>query len=209
MPVNFSSRSENHIFQREQYKKGVFGRWYWNYRDKKIISCIKNEHIILDIGCGEGITLEKLIKTFPNKNIKGIDYIEENIEICKKYGLLVEYGSVYNLKIENNSVDCIVFLEVIEHLTDYKKALQEIYRVLKPNGSLILIFPNDRIFKIARVLTLRFKEAFYDPGHIKQWTPKTIKKELRENGFKISKINNLPFYFWPISFHCLVVAKKK
>jgi len=208
-PVNFSSRLEDHIFQREQYKKGGFGCWYWDYRDKKIISYIKNEHIILDIGCGEGITLEKLIKKFPNKDIKGIDYIQENVEICKKYGLPVEYGSVYNLKIENNSVDYVVFLEVIEHLTDYKKALQEICRVLKPNGSLILIFPNDRIFKMARILTLKFKEAFYDPGHLKQWTPRTIKKELKEDGFVISRIKNLPFYFWPFSLHCLVVANKK
>lgn len=208
-PVNFSSKLKDYISQREQYKKGGLGRWYWDYRDKKVISCIKDEHIILDIGCGEGITLEKLIKIFPNKNIKGIDYIKENVEICKNHGLPVDYGSVYDLKIENNSINCVIFLEVIEHLADYKKALQEIHRVLKPNGSLILIFPNDRIFKIARILTLNFKKAFYDPGHVKQWTPNTIKKLLKHRGFMVSGVNNLPFYFWPFSLHCLVVAKKK
>jgi len=208
-PVNFSSELKDHISQREQYKKSDLGHWYWDYRDKKVISCIKDEHIILDIGCGEGITLEKLIKIFPNKNIKGIDYIKKNVEICKNRGLPVDYGSVYDLKIENNSIDCVIFLEVIEHLADYKKALQEIHRVLKPNGFLILIFPNDRIFKIARILTLKFKEAFYDPGHVKQWTPNTIKKLLKHRGFMVSRVNNLPFYFWPFSLHCLVVAKKE
>jgi len=208
-PVNFLSKSEDYISQRGQYKKGGLGRWYWDYRDKKVISCIEDEYSILDIGCGEGITLEKIIKKFPNKCIKGIDYLKENVEICKRHGLPVEYGSVYDLKIENNSIDCIVFLEVIEHLEDYKKALQEIYRVLKPNGSLILIFPNNRIFKIARILTFKFREAFYNIGHVKQWTPKLIKKSLEQRGFIISKINNLPFYFWPLSLHCLIVANKK
>ena len=121
MPVNFVPESKNNISQKEQYQKGGLGRWYWDFRDKKVISCIRDKNTILDIGCGEGITLEKLIKEFPNKNIKGIDYIKENVEICKKRGLSVEYGSVYDLKKKDNSVDCVIFLEVIEHLTDYKK----------------------------------------------------------------------------------------
>ena len=201
--------SKNHIYQREQYQKGGLGQWYWDYRDKRVISHIKDEYSILDIGCGEGITLEKLIHRFPNKNIKGIDYSRENVEVCKGYGLPVDYGSVYNLKIDDNSVDCVIFLEVIEHLSDYKKALREICRVLKPNGFLILIFPNDRIFKIARILTFKFKEAFYDSGHVKQWTPKIMKRVLEQLGFEISKIENIPFYFWPCSLHCLIMAKKK
>ena len=162
----------------------------------------------MDIGCGEGITLEKLIKRFPDKTIKGIDYIQENIEICRKHGLPVEQGSVYDLKINDNSIDCVIFLEVIEHLTDYKKALREIFRVLKTDGSLIMIFPNDKIFKIARILTFKFKEAFYNPGHVKQWTPKKMKRALEQLRFKVLKIENMPFYFWFSSLHCLIVAQK-
>ena len=207
-PVNFLSKSEDYISQRDQYQKGGLGRWYWDYRDEKAISCIQDKHSILDIGCGEGITLEKLIKRFPDKTIKGIDYIQENIEICRKHGLPVEWGSVYDLKINDNSVDCVIFLEVIEHLTDYKKALREIFRVLKTDGSLIMIFPNDKIFKIARILTFKFKEAFYNPGHVKQWTPKKMKRALEHLRFKVLKIENMPFYFWFSSLHCLIVAQK-
>jgi len=201
--------SKNHIYQRKQYQKGGLGRWYWDYRDKQVISRIRDEYSILDIGCGEGITLERLIKRFPNKDIRGIDYIQKNVEICKKNGLQVDYGSVYNLKTDNNSVDCVIFLEVIEHLDKPQKALKEIYRALKPGGSLILIFPNDMIFKIARILAFKFKEAFYNPGHVKQWTPKIMRKTLEQLGFEISKIENVPFYFWSCSLHCLTTAKKK
>ena len=207
-PVNFLSKSEDYISQRDQYQKGGLGRWYWDYRDEKAISCIQDKHSILDICCGEGITLEKLIKRFPDKDIKGIDYIQRNVEICKKHKLPVEYGSVYDLKISDNSVDCVIFLEVIEHLTDYKKALREIYRVLKHNGSLIIIFPNDLTFKLARILTLKFKEAFYNPGHVRQWAPKIMEETLKRLGFKILKTKNIPFYFWPCSLHCLIAARK-
>ncbi|MFH1457033.1 MAG: class I SAM-dependent methyltransferase [Patescibacteria group bacterium] len=208
MPVNINSFSNNEIYQRKQYQKRGIGRWYWNYRDRQILSFIKNKQSIIDLGCGEGITLEKLIKKFPDKDIRGIDYCRENIEICKKHRLPVEHGSVYDLKIKDNSINCIVFLEVIEHLDDPQRALSEIYRVLKKNGLLLLIFPNDKIFRIARILIFKFKEAFYDPGHTKQWTPKKIKKVLKKLDFKIIKINNMPFFFWSLSLHCLVVVRK-
>ena len=42
MPVNINSSPDNEVYQREQYRKGGFGKWYWDYRDKQIISFIKN-----------------------------------------------------------------------------------------------------------------------------------------------------------------------
>lgn len=208
MPVDHGLSSKNIIYQRSQYQKGGLGKQYWDYRDRQALSFIKDEQSIIDIGCGEGITLKKLIKKFPDKNIRGIDYSRENVGICKKHGLPVKYGSVYDLKIEDNSVDCVIFLEVIEHLNNPRKALKEIHRILKKNGLLILLFPNDKIFKIARILTFKFKEAFYDPGHTEQWTPKEIKKTLGKLSFKIIKIKNIPFFSWAVSLHCLVVARK-
>jgi len=46
-PVNFLSKSEDYISQRDQYQKGGLGRWYWDYRDEKAISCIQDKHSIL------------------------------------------------------------------------------------------------------------------------------------------------------------------
>lgn len=209
MPIDHK-KSSSLFSQRGQYIKGGIGRWYWDFRDRQMFKFIESgDNAILDIGCGEGITLQKLVGKFPNKDIKGIDIMIENVKICEKHGLPVNYGSVYNLKIDNNSIDCVVFLEVIEHLNNYQKALSEIYRVLKPGGSLIIIFPNDMIFKIARILTFKFKEAFCNPGHVKQWTPKIVKSALEQLGFEILKTENIPFYFWPCSLHCLIMAKKK
>ncbi len=197
------------LYQWEQYKKGGIGRWYWDFRDETIIRDIKGD-VVLDIGCGEGITLEKIVRRFPDKDVKGIDYLKENVEICKKHNLPVEFGDLYNLNFKNDSIDTCLLIEVIEHLTDHIKALEEIRRVLKRGGFLLLLFPNDRNFKIERILRRKFNEALYNEAtHVRRWTPSLLNKELTKIGFEIVGIKNIPFYFWPISLHSLIIAKKR
>jgi ubiquinone/menaquinone biosynthesis C-methylase UbiE len=207
MPVDTNLEKNGMIYQRDQYAKGGLGVKYWDYRDKIALSHVTGNRIV-DIGCGEGITLEKLVKLYPGKQVIGIDSEPENIDICQKHGLTVQYGTVYNLPFEAGSVDCVLFFEVIEHLNEPEKALEEIYRVLKPGGRLILIFPNDWMFMVSRLLTGMVKEAFYDAGHIKQWTPFTIRKTIITSGFLPVSHRNLPFHYWVISLHHLAVAEK-
>lgn len=197
------------LSQRVQYGKGGISRKYWDYRDESIFSYIKNERRILDIGCGEGITLQKLLYRFPEKDISGIDVSRANVEICKKYGLPVKQGSVYDLEFGNESFDCCILTEVIEHLEYPLKAVQEIYRVLRKSGLLILLFPNDFTFKLARILTLKFREAFYDYKHLRQWTPGEIREILTGKGFLIVEQRSIPFHFWHYSLHHLVAARKR
>ena len=195
--------------QREQYAKGGIGRWYWDYRDQRTLSFIRNEKSILDIGCGEGITLEKLLKKFPDRKILGLDYSRENVAICKIQNLPAHRGSAYELAFEDQSFDCCLFLEVIEHLLDAERALREIHRVLRKGGLLLVIFPNDWVFKAARLFFFKLKEAFTPSGHVKQWRPGEMKKTLKGVGFEIQEMACMPFFFWWCSLHCLVVAKKK
>ncbi len=104
------------LLQREQYAKGGIGRWYWDYRDRRTLSYIGEEKNILDLGCGEGITLEKILRRFPDRNVLGIDYAGEKVRICKEHHLPARQGSAYALDLEDHSWDCCLLLEVIEHL---------------------------------------------------------------------------------------------
>lgn len=207
MPVDVGLNKEGMIYQREQYAKGGIGVAYWDYRDRSAFRYVRGE-TILDIGCGEGITLEKLLRAFPEKQIRGIDAEPENIEICRQQGLPIIPGNVYHLPIADASVDCVLFLEVIEHLSEPERALVEIGRVLRPGGRVIIIFPNDVMFKIARILTGMIREAFYDPGHVMQWTPGKVRRSLHSLGFSMVAAHNLPFVFWLVSLHHLCVADK-
>jgi 2-polyprenyl-3-methyl-5-hydroxy-6-metoxy-1,4-benzoquinol methylase len=207
MPVDTGLSKEGMIYQREQYEKGGLGVRYWDYRDN-----VAFEHVtgndILDAGCGEGITLEKLVNLFPEARVVGIDTEPENIGICTKHGLPVQEGSVYEIPFADASFDTVLFSEVIEHLDTPEEALTEIRRVLKPGGRVVIIFPNDLMFKVSRIMTGMIKEAFYDPGHVKQWTPGKIRRSLASLGFSGIKGQSLPFVFWPICLHHVVVAEK-
>ena len=209
MPVTECSKTKT-IYQRDQYAKGGIGRWHWDKRDQLALSLVRStDNTIVDVGCGEGITLEKLHSLFPEKRVSGIDTLTENINICRNHGCIVKQGDVYDLPYPAKSVDCVLFLEVIEHLEYPEIAIQEIHRILAPGGRLVIVFPNDMIFKIARILTLRFREAAYDPGHLRQWTPHEMRIFLNKQGLTCSFSRNIPFYLWPISLHCVMAAEKR
>jgi ubiquinone/menaquinone biosynthesis C-methylase UbiE len=197
------------LYQREVYANSRITRSYWDYRDRQVFKYITPQYKrIVDIGCGEGITLGKMIERFPGRHISGLDGEKENIEICHKHNLPVSLADVYDMKLQSNSVDCGLFLEVIEHLHEPDKAIEEIYRVLSPGGRTVIVFPNDRVFKIARILTGKWKEAGYDAGHVRQCDPADLCGMLSSKDFRVIAQKSIPFVFWPISLHHIIIADK-
>lgn len=89
---------------------------------------------ILDIGCGEGVFVEKYQSM--GRDIKGVDLNYESE--------LVQRGNVCKLPFDDNFFDAILFLDALEHLSFSEQpiALSEIYRVLRPNAMLLLSVPN-------------------------------------------------------------------
>lgn len=208
MPVDTGLKKEGMIYQWEQYAKGGVGARYWDYRDRAAFRHIVGRDI-LDAGCGEGVTLEKLVKQFPEANVVGVDIEPENLEICAKHGLPAREGSLYELPFADASFDTVLFAEVIEHLDAPEKALAEIFRVLRPGGKTIVIFPNDRGFMLARLAMGMFREAFYDPGHVRQWTPRQIRAAFAAAGLKAVAARSIPFPLWPFCLHHIATARKE
>ncbi len=211
MPINLRDKHTvgDMLYQREVYAKSRITRAYWNYRDQQVLKFIHLKHSsIVDIGCGEGITLEKIIKIFPDRNALGVDFSKENIEICKRNNLPVIHSDVYDLQLESNSIDCCLLLDVIEHLDRPEKAIEEMFRILRKSGRAVIVFPNDRTFKIVRILAGKLKEAFYDYGHVKQWIPRELAGMLEGNGLHVIAQKNIPFVFWHLSLHNIMIAEK-
>lgn len=208
MPVTSKVTSGSVLLQRYQYAKGGITKTYWDYRDQKALELLDNDdRVIVDIGCGEGLTLAKAIHMFPGSRVFGLDILDENVDICLQHELPCMKGNLYQIDLPEESVDAVIFMEVIEHLETPDRAIFEIYRILKPDGKLIMVFPNDFVFKVARLACFKFREAFYDPGHVKQWTPTTMRQFLRST-FEVYYMRCIPLGIWRISLHCVIGARK-
>ncbi|MCF7820371.1 MAG: class I SAM-dependent methyltransferase [Candidatus Pacebacteria bacterium] len=102
--------------------------------------------IILDLACGSGYGSNILAEKA--KQVIGVDIDSEAIKEARtKYlhsNLSFEVVSALRLGLDSNSVDLIVSLETVEHFEqkDQIKFLQELKRVLKPDGLLIMSTPN-------------------------------------------------------------------
>lgn len=156
-------------------------------KEKRIplsISLIKEEGNVLDIGCRWGDVTNEIYKK--NKNIIGIDFVPELIEIAKKKYPYINFkvGDVHKIPFGNESFNTIFCGEVIEHFANQEKAMKEIYRVLKPHGELILSTPNIANLR-CRIKLLIGKDIDDDKGHIHLLTKKQLINLLESNGFKI------------------------
>ena len=107
--------------------------WTWI---TDFISKLPNDSYILDNGCGNGRNM-----TYPNHRFKGIDSAKTFIDICIKKGLDCELGDICHLPFEDNTFDAILCIATFHHLSSPKRRLQtlnEMYRVLKPGGKVLL-----------------------------------------------------------------------
>lgn len=99
----------------------------------------------LDAGCGYGFVSFQLAKH--GLNITALDSDHKRLSVAKKLNQIllpsVNFlkGSIYQLPFKDESFDLVVCLEVLEHLKNDKKALQEISRVTKNGGYTVISFP--------------------------------------------------------------------
>jgi ubiquinone/menaquinone biosynthesis C-methylase UbiE len=118
------------------------------YFDDFINKFIQNNDKILDYGCGPGTFSIKLSKMTQN-DVYGIDiskgFIDHCISIKKKLNIKNFYPQLVEnkkLPFEDNTFDSILMFDVIHHLEDIDQNFNEIKRVLKNDGKLIVYEPN-------------------------------------------------------------------
>ena len=107
---------------------------------------LKNGETVLDLGAGTGIDVFLAANKVGSKgHVIGIDMTEEMIKRANKTAKKHRYknvefklGEIENLPLEDNSVDVIISNCVINLSPDKLRTYQEAYRVLKPNGRILI-----------------------------------------------------------------------
>lgn len=123
--------------------------------------------IILDIGCSD-----KQIKKYLSAGFQyiGLDYYKTAMEW---YGSKPEtFGDAQNLPFADNCIDSVLLLDVLEHLPDPERCLDEVNRVLVGRGVFIILVP--------------FLYPIHDaPLDFHRWTIFGLRKLVQRHGFKI------------------------
>lgn len=108
--------------------------------DKSYEPYFKQSGRLLDVGCANGRFLNGMKQL--GWEVKGVEFNEGAVNLCRQAGLDVHYGDLFSAKFDNASFDVINVSHVIEHVPDIKSFFNELARILKDNGTLIIKTPN-------------------------------------------------------------------
>lgn len=150
---------------------------------------------ILDLGCGNGFVASRLAKL--GHDVTGIDAATDGIKIARSTypGVNFQRGSIYEKEwpgVTDDSFDCVISLEVVEHLLYPKVLFEKSYRLLRSGGHFILSTPYHGYLKnLALSLVNGWDKHFdvtWDGGHVKFFSRKTVQLMAAEAGFKNLRI---------------------
>lgn len=201
-------KPENSIVKKSEswlYKNPVAGTFYWN-KLKSVFDHLKKRRwgLILEIGCEYGFFLPSLCQI--SDRVIGSD-IKTNFDYCQNVTLKEIKKKNANLELRiadatrlsdfvpENSCDAIVAISVLEHIDDYGKAIDEIYKCLKHGGKFLCVLPSEnRLYEtvknILRFVATEFRKH-YNP-HKKEYDPYEIEASLRAH-FRECEKRNCPF----------------
>lgn len=188
--INKNHSNLNKHMSKNPLQKLLIKNYYNN-----LLKIIKRENpkSILDVGCGEGFTLDMLQKNKIGKKIIGIDNSKESIRIGKILfpKVKIEHASIYDIPFPDNSFDLVICTEVLEHLKTPSLAIEEVKRVSR--GNILISVPNEPFFMLGNFLRGKNMEKLgNDPEHINHWTAFSFASFLKTQGLKKISVK-LPF----------------
>jgi ubiquinone/menaquinone biosynthesis C-methylase UbiE len=172
---------------------------------------------VLDAGCGSGRHLRGLAR-LPGLKIFGIDRNASDVEGAVKAlqempdalsrDFSVMCADITHMPFDDESFDCVICSEVLEHIPEHEAAVKELVRVLKPQGTLVVSVPRYFSERICWLISPAYSKD--EGGHIRIYKKKKLRKMLTRQGLKCWKINykhalHAP-YWW---LKCLVGTKNE
>ena len=147
---------------------------------------IQDGWTILDVGCGGGFTIRRLLKRSKDAQVYGIDISEESVAKAKKVNaevldkqVFVTQGSAEKLPYENEKFDLVTAVETVYFWPNLSGCLQEVHRVLKPGGKFAIL---------VEVVDSDSKWTSVVEG-MTAYTPEQIKSLLDDAGFAQTEIH--------------------
>ena len=168
-------------------------------RQRFMLRYLKPTQVVLNIGVGSG-ALERLglakgvnmHSLDPNRN--AIERLRESLGLGER----AQVGFAEKIPIEQENFDAVVMSEVLEHLDDQTlaDALDNVLRVLRPKGSLLISTPYQENLSANRVVCPDCGKAFHKFGHVQSFGKERMRSLLERHEFNIDKMFVTSFVDW-------------
>lgn len=149
----------------------------------------------LDIGCGNGRYLSYL--KHHGWVVHGVEISNTAARAAKQlFDIDVHVGPVESVVHPKESFDYITMFHSLEHVFNLNSTLSKIYSLLKPNGILYVEVPN--VESIGVAMDKRYWFHWDAPRHLWGFSPSTLTRLCRSQGFQIDKLTTLsmPSHGW-------------
>ena len=159
----------NDYYEKFHLKKKELTEWE-RIRINDTLNILPEENSLLEVGCGDGRILNRLVGKY--KNTCGLDISYNALKYVKTKTI---HGNLENLPFPDNSFDIVMCCEVLEHLpySTYKKAVEEIERVA---GKYILIsVPNNENLENKMVKCPQCSCSFHVSRHLRTFNIAKLK----------------------------------
>jgi ubiquinone/menaquinone biosynthesis C-methylase UbiE len=180
-----------------QRPSGLLGRfvlWSMNSRHSKVTDWglaqveVGRSDTILDVGCGGGRTVNKLAAIASEGKVFGVDYSEESVAASKKFNareidggrVEIKQGSVSHLPYGENVFDLVTGVETHFWWPDLPGDMREVFRVVKPGGSLVLIA---EVYGRSKARTAQLAEKYAQRTGMKLLSVEEHRELLEGGGF--------------------------
>lgn len=159
---------------------------------KKIL---KNKSKILEVGCFSGENMDILKKY---GDVYGVDNSRKAIQKAKEKGLNVFLADATKLPFKDSTFDIVLMLDILEHLKDDGKTINEARRVLKEDGILMITVP-------------AFKWLWGEHDEVNKHLRRYSKKDILTliNGFKLLRCSFWNFFLLPPIYLIRILPKSK
>jgi ubiquinone/menaquinone biosynthesis C-methylase UbiE len=139
---------------------------------------------VLDVGCGSS----RILGAIPG--MIGLDIQLHKLRYSRRYGNELVHGSIFELPFADASFDCVICSEVIEHIPAQEKPFDELTRVLKIGGRLVLGTPDyDRWrWRALEWIYGRVSPGGYAEEHITHYSRANLGTYLQGKGFEIESV---------------------
>lgn len=167
---------------------------YLKLTDAKLLTLQKDAELIqkicgkggnlLEVGCATGLFLKQLEKI--GFSVYGCEpWIEAARVAREKYGQRIQIKAFHKDLYKNQTFRVVVLWSLIEHVTQPKRLIQDIYSIMQPKGWIVITTPNFDSF--SRKL-LQGRWHLFERPHLTYFQPKTLSALLESHGFSVVDI---------------------